>query len=168
MFGSIFRFMVASAVSASTAASATLLRCAIACVTTVAAEFRNGERHTSEERARTLVITAGSAFLIGYTIVGALNKQLGRALKSDDREYAKGDVKTGTVGENLRLSAKTALYLFGKLAAFAGVARALAVADTGSEDYRLYGFYDCQGVAVSDNVEISDVAERVLGAGGEG
>ena len=128
---------------------------------TVTAEFGNGKRHASEERARILAITARSTFLIGDAVICALHEKLGGTLEPYDREYAEGNVKTGAVCDYARLATETAFYLFGKLAALTGLAGTVAIAYSRAEHYGLYGFNNGNGIVGCGRIQRTDAAEAV-------
>lgn len=162
-------FVVYEALAVSvTASAATLLGWALMDRATVTAEFGNGKRHASKERTGVFAVAARRAFLVGNTVICGLYKKLGGALEPYYREYTEGNVEARTVCYYTRLATKAAFYLFGELAAFTGLAGAVAIADPCTEYYGLYRFDNGDGITVGYRVEVSDAAEGVFRAGGEG
>ena len=86
-------------------------------------ELSYGERNSSEELARIAVASASGAFLIGYAIIGSLDKQLRGALNSYYREYTEGNVKAGCLAIKNESLADRSSHSLGNICVFAAGAR---------------------------------------------
>ena len=72
------------AVSINATAASTFRRSTIVDCTTVASKFGDRECHATEKRTRVFALAARSAFLVGNTVVCALNEKLRGALEPYD------------------------------------------------------------------------------------
>ena len=129
-------------------------------------ELTDRKRHSVEERAGVVVICCDGTFLIGYAVIGCLDKHLRLALYSDDGEYTERNIKMRCVirGTDNKVSVNAAAYRLGNLAAFASTASASAGAihNFSTKYYRVNSFYNCPLIGMFYSIIKSEKLRRKI------
>ena len=133
-----------------------------------ASESRHRERYGSEEIAG-VVVCRTATLLIGNAVIGSLHKKLSRSHYSDHRENTEGNIYSRAGSSGTKLTAENTVYHIGHLTAIASASTAATTAtilDLGSENNRLYRFYDGSRVVIAYIIMIAHIAITVIGARG--
>ena len=127
------------------AAATGLLRCSC-CISKAsgASKLIGWECYCAEERAGIVVVCSTCAFLIGYTVIGCINKELRWTYHSDYGEDAKGYENSWACACGYKLITERGADAVGDIDIFVATAgtMAITVGYTGCQYNGLNGFYD--------------------------
>ena len=110
-----------------------------------------GECDRSEQCTGIVVICCSVALLVGYAVIGCMNKKLSRTFHSDNREYTKGNQKPRTVGVKDKLLAKSVTNTVRQICVICSTARtgAISIRDLCAENDGINRFNNSNGIVCS-------------------
>ena len=144
--------------SRAAAASATLGSCLLCVAAGVSFESSNGKGDGAEEVAGTLIPTRTVAFLVGYTVIGCIYKELCGSFDADYREDAEGNEHLKPVLRIYELAVEEIKNGIRDVRAVAG-ANAAILSDLSAKDNRLDRFNYGNRVAGVNGVKVGGGTE---------